>query len=198
MPRYNRKTAPKVRDGQVQKKNRHAETPTYWNEVQPTFVIDRERPGPGYQHLLRKRDIEEFIEILPDWDALSSGLDAIVLARGERHLYGWYQRRIVGLCAWQDDLWTHLDKEFYEEHEGLFDRLDVPSERRGDGYLCKFSERTAKAYQLLHVFLHELGHLNDHRSAWAASAGDEERYANLWAFKNEKIVWERYLRNFDL
>ncbi len=34
MTRFNRRTTPKVTDGRVQKKNRHAPTPTYWNTHQ--------------------------------------------------------------------------------------------------------------------------------------------------------------------
>ena len=46
--------------------------------AQPLPVIDRQRPGRGFQHLLKRRDIENFIAILPHWDELSEGLNAIV------------------------------------------------------------------------------------------------------------------------
>jgi len=198
MATYNRKTAPKVRDGRVQKKNRHAPTPTYWNQWQAVPVIDKERAGRGYQHLLSKKDILAFIEILPDWNDFAVRLDAVLLAKGEFNVGGWYVDGIVAVCAWENDLWRLQNKDFVREHQELFDRLGVPCERDGQNVMCKFTENTARAYQLLHIFLHELGHHHDAVSDWSKSAGDKERYAESWAFKYEQVVWDTYLRNFDL
>src|SRR3954467_5353308 len=85
----NRLSAIRVKNGVVQKKNNWARTPTYWNTRQELPVIDRQRPGRGYKHLLRAHHIDDFISIVPDWDELSRGLDAILLAPGERNLDGW-------------------------------------------------------------------------------------------------------------
>ena len=78
MSGFYRRTTPKVTGGKVQKKNLHAPTPNYWNTVQSVPAIDKERPGRGYRHLLTKKDILEFIEIVPEWDELSTGLDAVL------------------------------------------------------------------------------------------------------------------------
>ena len=94
-----RKTSPKVIGGKVQRKNRWAETPTYWNTRQRAPVVDREEPGWGYRHLLRRKDVLAFIELIPDWDALSDGLDAIVLAAGRRSADGWHDDGVIGICA---------------------------------------------------------------------------------------------------
>src|SRR5262245_18299661 len=48
---FPRKTAPKVRNGQVQRKNRWQETPNCYNTEQPVPVIDRQWPGYGFRHL---------------------------------------------------------------------------------------------------------------------------------------------------
>jgi hypothetical protein len=64
MNRLNRKSTPKVVAGQVQKKNNWQETPTYYNTAPPRPEIVRKRPGKGYRHLLRQKDIYDFIEIL--------------------------------------------------------------------------------------------------------------------------------------
>ncbi len=53
----NRKTTPKVKNGRVQRKNRHELTPNYWNTRQDSIQIDIENPGKGYKHFLKKRDI---------------------------------------------------------------------------------------------------------------------------------------------
>ena len=52
-----RRSTPKVRDGKVQRKNRNVLTPTYFNTPQASPVVDRLKPGFGYRHVLRKKDI---------------------------------------------------------------------------------------------------------------------------------------------
>ena len=57
-----RKSAPRVRNGKVQKKNRWELSPHYTiNEGEPE--IAREKPGNGARHFLRKSDIEQFFTI---------------------------------------------------------------------------------------------------------------------------------------
>lgn len=194
-----RKTNPKVRDGKVQKKNRSELTPNYWNTPQDVPVIDRERPGPGHRHLLRKKDIVEFISILPDWEELSQGLDAILLAQAKDNIDGWYDLGVVAICAWDRKLFCNFCYEFYEEHADIFERLGVESEKVPSGRLCKFTELQARAYQLLHIFLHELGHHHDRmttRSKRETARG--EAYAEAYARQYEKLIWSRYLECFEL
>jgi hypothetical protein len=199
MRRIRRKTAMKVVNGAVQRKNRHAPTPNYYNTPQIIPAIDRERPGPGHRHVLKKRDIVDFISILPDWDELSKGLNAILLASVEDDTAGWHMPGIVAICAWQRELWMHCDRDFYEGHRDIFKRLGVPSEKSSGGVLCKFSESTVRAYQLLHILLHELGHHHDHmttRSRKRASRG--EGYAERYARAYESVIWERFLEILGL
>jgi len=47
MTTFSRKSAPRVKRGQVQKKNNWEETPNYYNTFQAVPVIDRRRPGYG-------------------------------------------------------------------------------------------------------------------------------------------------------
>jgi hypothetical protein len=88
-----RKSAPGVKGGVVQRKNNWAETPGYDITPQPRPFIDRQRPGAGYRHLL-ERDVERFVELLPDWEELSQGLNAIVLAPGDPGVLGWHRRGV--------------------------------------------------------------------------------------------------------
>ncbi|MEM7189566.1 MAG: hypothetical protein AAF439_08130 [Pseudomonadota bacterium] len=158
MPAYHRRQTPKVVAGKVQKKNRHQPTKTYWNTVQKVPVIDKERAGRGYKHLLSKFDIHSFIEIVPEWDQLSEGLDAILLAAGERGYDGWYNHLgVVAICAWERDLWRVTTSDHFNEHRAVYDRLGISYEKRGPDYLCKFTENTARAYQLLHIFFARAG-----------------------------------------
>jgi hypothetical protein len=112
MQGMHRKTAPKVKSGRVQKKNRWAET----TRLDSIPLVERERPGDGYRHLLKVRDIEAFIGLLPEWDELSRGLDRIVLAAGEDGM-GYHELGTVAICAWEKDLWWEdTIPSFIEEH----------------------------------------------------------------------------------
>jgi hypothetical protein len=199
MRRIQRKTTPRVVNGRVQRKNRHAPTANYYNTPQEIPVIDRERPGPGHRHILRKRDIIDFISILPEWAELSEGLNAILLATADDDTAGWHTPGIVAVCAWPRALWMDCDAEFYEDHRDILERLGVPTRRSKGGMLCQFTESTVRAYQLLHILLHELGHHHDRmttRSRNRASRG--EGYAERYAHEHEKTIWERYLDTFGL
>lgn len=194
-----RKSAPGVRAGRVQRKSHWGETPTYYNTPQRVPVIDRERPGAGFRHLLLKRDIVDFISILPDWSELSVGLNAILLARGNDDCDGYCQPGVVAVCAWPRDLWVEYNPHHFAVHRDIFERLGVPSERCGDGWRCKFSEASAKAYLLLHILTHELGHHHDRittRSKREASRG--EPYAEAYARRYEALIFDRYQDVFGI
>ena len=106
---------------------------------------------------------------------------------------------MIGICAWNRDIWVEVSKPYYREHEEVISRLGVESERQDYFHVCKFTEATARAYQLLHVFLHELGHHHDRMTTKRKMfTGRGERYAEDWAIKYEQIVWDSYLKKFDL
>lgn len=197
MHNVNRKSTPAVRGGRVQKKNDWTRTPNYFNTPQRWPVIDRQRPGAGYRHFLLRRDVEKFIGLLPDWNELSVGLNAIVLAPGEYSTGGWHLPGVVAVCAWDADLWVDYRWDFYEDHKPIFNRLGVPAEPIENGYLCQFTEDTARAYQLLYILTHELGHHHDRmttHSKRCASRG--ESYAEQYALRYEKQIWARYVEAF--
>lgn len=193
MKRFNRKTDPKVIGGLVQKKNNWALTSDYYNTEQKVPIIDRRRPGRGYRHLLKQRDILDFIGILPDWGELSVGLNAIVLAHGSHYVYGYHTRGVVHVCAWDEDIWIKLTHEGYECEREIFERLGVPCEKSGDEMLCKFTEETARAHQLLATLLHELGHHHDRMTTrFKARPGRGEPYAEDYARKYANQIWINY------
>lgn len=195
-----RKTAPRVVRGKVRKKNRAAPTSNYWNTPQDVPVIDRRRPGDGHRHVLKKRDVLEFIEILPDWAELSKGLDAILLATADPGCDGWHVPGIVAICAWERELWRDVCEEYYDEHQDIFQRLGVPCGRLQNGnYRCEFNEEQARAYQLLHILLHELGHHHDRMTTRSrADAARGENYAEQYARRHEALIWKRYVQKFRL
>lgn len=78
------------------------------------------------------------------------------------------------------------------------DRLGVPA-RKGPGcYELRFTEGTARAYQLLHIFLHELGHHYDRMTTRSKRTSRGEPYAESYATKHAETVWDRYLAEFGL
>ena len=83
MPAYHRRVTPKVVGGCPLRKNPHDLTPNIWSGNGGEFTIERERPGRGYRHLLRKQDVEEFIAMIPEWVLFSDGLKGIILAQGQ-------------------------------------------------------------------------------------------------------------------
>jgi hypothetical protein len=195
----NRKSAPKVKRGRVQKKNNWARTPNYYNADQLLPAIDRRRPGEGYRHLLKRRDVEEFIAILPEWEELSKGLNAIVLAE-HADCMGWHEYGVVHVCAWEEELWWYdTSPKFVEEHRDIFERLGTVVEERGERLVTKWTEDQARAFQLLHILLHELGHHHDRmttRSRHSPARG--EPFAEEYARRHEARIWDEYVRRFGL
>lgn len=198
----NRKSAPEVSGGKVQKKNDWTRTPNYYSHNQREVIVERKRPGKGYRHVLTRRDILDFITLLPDWEELSYGLNAIVLAPGEEDTAGYHVFGVVHVCAWDEEMWLdyQCDTRFFQEHEPIFRRLGVPMDYSGDGYaLCKFDDNTVRAYQLLHILLHELGHHHDRITTKAQRrAGRGEPYAEGYALAYETKIWNDYQQTFGL
>jgi hypothetical protein len=157
-------------------------------------VIRRERPGPGHRHVLGIRHVKAFLDILPDWPTLSVGLDTIVLARGVPFCDGYHYPGVVAVCAQPRDLSQLIHgADYVDEHRDLFDRLGVPIDQTCAGHVLHFTPETLRAYQLLHILLHELGHHHDRmttRSQLRASRGEE--FAESYARAHADIIWKRY------
>lgn len=193
MSRYrsDRKTAPGVRGGKVLKKNRHA--PTRENSLR----VGRLK-GNG-RHVIRLDDVWKFIRLLPHWKRVSADLDVVYLSgrndNGYDGLYEWTQCPTITLEAWNETLTIDAGDIFVDSHRDLFCRLGVEMVKDEAGFpVCHFSEESARAYQLLHVFLHELGH-HEHRISRGGGGGSEE-YAEAYAYKWEKKIWPRYCEAF--
>ena len=67
-----------------------------------------------------------------------------------------------------------------------------------NGYLCKFTEAQARAYQLLHILLHELGHHDRITTKSQKRASRGEPYAEAYALTYEAKIWDVYQRRFGL
>jgi hypothetical protein len=196
---WRRLSAPGVRGGVVRRKNNWERSPDYDVTPQPFPFIDRQRPGLGYRHLLLKRDVRRFVALLPDWPALSEGLNAVVLAPGSRRYLGYQRPGLVALCAWERQVERLWDADFVAEHRVVLDVLGVPTEPCGWDVLCRFTEGTARAFQLLHVLLHEFGHHHDQmttRSRRCSCRGED--FAERYALDRSLDLFAAYVREFGL
>ncbi len=200
MRHMNRKTTPKVVGGKTLRKNRWKPTPNCYNTTQDEPAIDRRRSGAGYRHVLKKREVQRFIRLLPNWDQLSIGLDVISLAPGSSTADGWHRPGIVAVCAWSINHVIRVESWYYHAHRKIFEKLGVPCAEAGEGeYLCEFTGSTIRAYQLLHILLHELGHHHDRMTTkYKQRSSRGERFAERYAINFADRIWESYLEEFGL
>lgn len=195
-PSFSRRTATQVKDGRVQRKNRSRPT------VHEGYVLDRQSPGRGFRHVVSKRDVQTFVEIIPGWDRLCERLERIVLARADDadgwHQFYWRQETgAIFLCAWRDDLWIELTLGYFDAHQHIFKKLGVSFDPpKDDAVMCRFTEPQARAYVLLHVFLHELGHHHDRIHQKHLNARKGEDYAENFANSRLEQLWPEYVRVF--
>jgi len=198
MPRFHRKTAPGVRDCTVRKKHNWNQSPSCYSVPQLVPAIDRRRAGKGYRHLLLKRDVERFVELIPHWEDVSRGLDVIVLDRGQPGVDGWYNRGVLAICAWPTKMSYELDPNWYADHRDLLSRIGARVEDVRLDVIIHWTPDTARAYQLCHIFLHELGHHIDRmitRTKHDQCAHGED-FAEQYAWAYKVMVLERYFHEF--
>jgi hypothetical protein len=189
-----RKTAPRVKLGKVQKKNLYRQSPNYYLTATTQLVIERQNPGKGFVHAVTEEDLRRFITLIPDWGGLSKGLNAIILARGTEDADGYQVSGVLHLCAVEKDMWREFSTDFFEDHRDIFERLGVPYREDQDGFTCFFDASTVRAYYLLHIFLHELGHHHDQMTSKNSTCGED--FAEGFARKYEALVWPRFKEFF--
>jgi len=145
----NRKSTPKVIGGAVLRKNNHKKTSNYWNTKQQDVIIDVKKPGKGYKHFLKKRDVLKFIEIIPNWGEISKDLNAIVLASSDIDCDGFYNYSgVICISAWEKEMDIWVNEWYYRDHKELFERLEVnATEKDNNIFYCEFDEDQIKAYQ---------------------------------------------------
>ncbi len=188
---------PKVKNGKVQKKHRWD---YYFKEYQlregdGEIPIVREPAIRGYRHVVSEEDLRRFIAIIPDWNRYSQGVRCLVLGDGSEECFGWHNEGVICINAW-DDIDGAWDKDSFEEHRRVIDSLMVPYEEDESGdVVCHFTLKTAGAFQLMHVFLHELGHHYDRMmTKKKIHSPGEEPYAEDFGNKLADKMWTDFFR----
>jgi hypothetical protein len=211
----------RVRDGRVQKKNNWSFDRRNLTAVAPREVaVERRKPAEGYRHVMTVSDLSAFLELLPDWDELAVGLRAIVLGGDEAcdDSMGWYgPPGLIGICAWDHDLWWDIIEESWlDEHRPVLELLSVERRLLSDeeerellgSFAGSFDDRSfelrwtaaqARAFQLLHILPHELGHHHDRITTSGMRRPQRgESYAENYANRVLREVWPAYTRTFDV
>ena len=131
------------------------------------------------------------------------GIESIVLtARGSDHDARYLTRSrektsIIEIPAWQGELWTHYRQEYFDAHAHIFQRLGLAHERSGGEVECRFTHAQARAFLLLHIFVHELGHHVDRMSTRGQRDGSRgEDFAEAYADELLDQLWPAYVERF--
>ena len=85
------------------------------------------------------------------------------------------------------------------EHQDFVEGLAALGVRRLADTELRFTEPQARAYQLLHILPHELGHHHDRiTSRRGRRAGRGEPYAEAYANRVLEDIWPSYAREFEV
>jgi hypothetical protein len=223
MAQMNRRSAMKVRNGRVLKKNNWRLEPRDYRALpQSEIRLDKRRPADGSRHLITIAQLRRFISLLPNWEEVAVGLDAIVLDSAD-DCAGWCAPGVVAICAWDPNLWEWWSASMVEEHAHILDLLEVervPIEQSDEyrefvedlaalgikrtrpGRIAdvelRWTEPQARAYQLLHILPHELGHHHDRITTRGPRAPRGEPYAEAYANRVLETIWPSYAREFEV
>jgi hypothetical protein len=186
---------PRVVDGRARKKrNWDSDRGDYHAWSQAEIRLDRRDPGPGRRHLLTIALLREFLALLPVWDEVAVGLDAIVLDSAIDCM-GWHYMGVVAICSWPRQLWTPADRDWIDDCSELLERLEVEH----DGEILRWTEPQARAFQLLDVLPHELGHHHDRiTTASQRESSRGEPYAGAYARRVQDEVWPAFTARFGI
>jgi hypothetical protein len=85
---------------------------------------------------------------------------------------------------------------YFDSHQQIFETLGVSFDRQGDFVTCRFTEAQARAFTLLHVFMHELGHHYDYIHQKHRDSSKGEDYAERFATSRFEQLFPAYIRVF--
>jgi hypothetical protein len=143
----------------------------------------------------------------PGRPALGADLVALVCASRARTRAGataassgWYSEGVVSVCAWpaHSGFWFESDAEWNDENRELLSLLDVEIDHQQGRVGLLWTEAQARAFTLLDVLPHELGHHRDMMTTHSRRVSRGEPFADAYAHEVLEQVWPAYSRHFDI
>lgn len=196
MPAIVRRTSTKVIDGRVSPKSR-SDLSTING-----YLIEKFPAGRGFRHVVSPTQLAAFIELIPDWGDHSHRLKRICLIGGSDDYFGYHARyrqvnsAMIALSAWSKKMWMPLSLGFFREHRDIFDALGVGYQLGLTAANCRFTVAQARAFTLLHVFMHELGHHRDWLRRRGVKLPGKEEYAETFARRHFDLLLPAYKTRF--
>jgi hypothetical protein len=198
--RAGRKTTPKVRHGQVQKKDRHQ-----WTEFQElldntAFSTIKMKPEDSYVHVVDRRRVLDFVELIPNWRDMSKGLSALVLGYdGCSHQtdinYSPKAYNSIWLSPFPKDMTLYWSRSFAIEHKSITEFLGIDLIETGeDEIMTVWTKPQAQAWQLLHLFLYDLFCHNECTSQSRDNYHHQHKLAEEYAIKTAQLIVSDYER----
>jgi len=89
-----------------------------------------------------------------------------------------------------------MNHSYFESHRTIFDRIGLSYDIGKKDVICRFSEAQARAFVLLHVFMHELGHHYDHMTQKHRRASRGEDYAERFANNHFASLYPAFVETF--
>jgi len=181
-----RRTATKVVNGRVTRKNRSTLSEA------GSYVIIREPAGRGYTHVVSARQLLDFLGLIPNWPHLCQRLERILLTHGQGDTFGYHATyrnvgtTVIALCAWEKKLWMPCGLGFFYQHKTVLDALGVECQVGVNEARCRFTVAQARAFSLLHVFIHEVGHHIDWMRRRGPGLPGKEEFAEEFA---DRLFW---------
>ena len=206
----------------MRKKNNWTPSPGDYRALpQADIALERRKPAEGCRHLITVAQLRAFVELLPEWEEIAVGVRAIVLDSAT-DCYGWYQAGIVAICNWEHELWSLEPASFFDECgyviekfgvetvslsesyelrelNELLDSLGKPPIVAGDAWReVRWTAAQARAFLLLYVLPHELGHHHDRMTTRSRRVARGEPYAEAYARRAVEALWPAYAREFGV
>jgi len=165
------------------------------------FRVVRKPPGRQRYHPAGAEEIERFVGLIPSWEEISCDLDGVMLCAPWQEEYpdteGLYGEHAIILFSWPRQPEERFRHSFTRQLPEVAGRLSLRERRKDRDYAVTWSPSQARAYVLLFVLLHEIGHHVDwllcRRGRYARRG---ESFAEDWAADCRQRIWDCFLQAF--